>query len=144
MANTHIPLFYRLFFLYIDPLFNLSGIYVSFLDHTAYLSMGVPRSLTTTPTPITEYLIMALGSWSLSILVIQTLLLQQYRDVKLWKIVMFGILLTDFGLVYGLYAANPTGIWQVGKWMQGEWISHGIFATVIPIRMAFLAGVGMV
>jgi hypothetical protein len=144
MGNSHIPLFYRIFFLYIDPCICLSGIYVCFFDHGTYLEMGVPRALTrhSSSSPLTSHLINALGAWSLCIFALQTLLLQQYRDVKIWKIFMFAVLLTDLGLVYSIYESDPVMAVSVGKWEKAEWTNHGIFGTVIVIRTAFLLGVG--
>jgi hypothetical protein len=143
MAKSHIPLFYRIFFLYIDPLICLSAIYLCFFDHTTYLEMGVPRSLARhSSSPLTSHLINVLGAWSLCIFALQTLLLQQYRDVKLWKIFMFAVLLTDLGLVYAVYEADPVMAVSVSKWEKGEWTNHGILGTVIAIRTAFLLGVG--
>jgi hypothetical protein len=143
MANSHIPLFYRIFFLYIDPLICLSAIYLSFFDHSTYLSLGLPRTLTHhSSSPLTSHLITALGAWSLSIFALQTLLLQQYRDVKIWKIFMFAVLLTDLGLVYAVYVADPVMAVSVGKWETAEWTNHGILGVVILIRTAFLLGVG--
>ncbi|KAE9365464.1 hypothetical protein N431DRAFT_420643 [Stipitochalara longipes BDJ] len=143
MANSHIPLFYRVFFLYIDPLFCLSGIYLCLFDHAAYLELGVPRALTRhSASPLTSHLITVLGAWSVSIFALQTLLLQQYRDVKLWKIFMFAILLTDLGMVYAVYEADPVMATSVSKWESGEWTNHGILGLVIVMRTAFLLGVG--
>jgi hypothetical protein len=143
MANSNIPLFYKIFFLYIDPLLCLSGVYLCFFDHKTYLEMGVPRALTRhVSSPLTSHLITVLGAWSVSIFALQTLLLQQYRDVKLWKIFMFAILLTDLGMVYAVYEADPMMAVSVSKWEKGEWTNHGILGMVIAIRTAFLLGIG--
>jgi hypothetical protein len=143
MANSHIPLFYRVFFLYIDPLICLSGIYLCFFDHATYLEMGVPQALTRhSPSPLSSYLITVIGAWSLSIFAMQILLLQQYRDVKVWKIFMFAILLTDLGMVYAVYEADPVMAVSVSKWGRGEWTNHGILGIVIAVRTAFLLGIG--
>lgn len=143
MANSHIPLFYRIFFLYVDPLFCLSGVYLCFFDHETYLEMGVPRIFANlTHSPLPHYLITVLGAWSLSIFALQTLLLQQYRDVKLWKIFMLAILLTDLGMVYAVYQADPVMAVSVSNWEKGEWTNHGILGMVIAVRTAFLLGIG--
>jgi hypothetical protein len=72
----------------------------------------------------------------------QILLLQQYRDVKVWKIFMFAILLTDLGMVYAVYEADPVMAVSVSKWGRSEWTNHGILGIVIAVRMAFLLGIG--
>ena len=137
MAN--IPAFYRIFFLYIDPLINLSGSYILFFDHPTYVKNGTPNYISVDAIdPIVQYLLLSLGSFSLCIFGLQTLLLQQYRDVKIWKIVMFSILLTDLGLIYTIYAGDPKGFWDIGGWSGGDWSNVAILSTVISIRSAFL------
>ena len=66
MAPT-IPLFYRIFFLYVDPLICLSGIYLSFLDNPTFVENGLPQILvpyTQTPSgaALTDHFLNTLGS----------------------------------------------------------------------------------
>jgi hypothetical protein len=155
-----IPLFYRIFFLYIDPLICLSGIYLFFFDHASYVQNGVPSILSSrisiipnsdpitnlSLTPITHHLITALGSYSLFVLIMQILLLQQFRgDVRIWKTVQFGILVIDLGLLYGNWKAEAAYEKQglEGRRLQiADWLNNGILAGVAVVRGAFLAGVG--
>src|SRR6266536_4851758 len=130
---AHIPLFYRIFFLYIDPFICLSRIYIFFLDHATYIRSGTPHSISsiiaaTSPLPpLTSYLLTALGSYSVFIFAMQILLLHGFKDapqglnVKIWRIVEFGILLIDLGLFYGIYQADPKEFFEVGKcWTKCE------------------------
>lgn len=62
-----IPLFYRVFFLYIDPLICLSGIYLSFFDNPKFIENGLPQILVPyTQTPpgaaLTDYFLNTVGS----------------------------------------------------------------------------------
>jgi hypothetical protein len=62
-----IPVFYRVFFLYIDPLVCLSGIYLSFFDNATFVANGLPPILASyTQTPagkaLTKYFLNSLGS----------------------------------------------------------------------------------
>jgi hypothetical protein len=149
---AHIPLFYRIFFLYIDPLICLSGIYIFFFDHQLYIENGTPVAISsaksTALTPFTEYLLFALGSYSLFVFTMQILLLHGFRNapgglnVRIWRIVMFGILLIDLGLIYCVYNVDPKGFWNVRSWDSGEWTNNGILGLVIVIRSAFLLGIG--
>ncbi|KAK0124187.1 hypothetical protein ONS95_009169 [Cadophora gregata] len=139
---VEIPAFYRIFFLYIDPLVCLSGIYVLFFDHATYLTSSVPHAIPVkTIDPLTRYLLTALGSYCLCIFGIQIFLLRQFLDIKIWRIVMFSILLTDLSLLYGVYATDPKGFCDVGGWTSGDWTNNGILLTVIGIRSSFLLGI---
>jgi hypothetical protein len=146
---AHIPLFYRLFFLYIDPLICLSGIYLAFLDPQSFLLNAVPSALTSsidpTTAPLAAYLIISIGAYSLAILSLQLLLLHGLKDapnglnVKLWKILQFSILLIDIGLIYGIYVSSPA---ELATWAGKDWGNVGILGALIIIRSAFLVGIG--
>lgn len=145
---THIPAFYRIFFLYIDPLICLSSIHLFFFSHSSYITNGTPRIISAQITdpnslsPLEHYLLTALGAYSLCIFALQILLLQIYRDVKIWKVVIFAVLLTDLALVWDVWHADPNGFWELGKWTSAEWGNNGILGGLIVIRSAFLLGVG--
>ena len=91
---------------------------------------------------------MAIGSYSLCVLAMQILLLQQFKDapdgldLKVWRIVQFGILLIDLGLLWGVWVAHVEGGVDWGRWEGGEWANNGILGLVAVIRSAFLLGVG--
>jgi len=55
---------------------------------------------------------------------------------------MFSILLTDLGMVYAVYEADPLMAVSVSKWGSGEWTNHGILGLVIVMRTAFLLDIG--
>ncbi|KAG0650868.1 hypothetical protein D0Z07_2441 [Hyphodiscus hymeniophilus] len=151
---AHIPRFYRVFFLYADPLICLSGIYFFFFDHYTYIQNGVPSGLSSQMTspaslsPLVKHLITALGSYSLFVFVMQIMLLHQFKDapqglnVKIWRIVQLGILLIDLGLFYGTYVTDPKAAFDFGRWESGDWTNNGILAMVVLIRSAFLIGLG--
>jgi hypothetical protein len=150
----NIPLFYRIFFLYIDPLICLSGVYIFFFAHPFYIENGLPSAIsglipkTASITPLTEYLLIALGSYSLFVFTMQILLLHQFRNalegmnVRIWRIVIFGILLIDLGLIYGVYKTDPKAFWNVSGWKSRDWTNNGILGMLIVIRSAFLLGIG--
>jgi hypothetical protein len=149
---SHIPRLYRIFFLYIDPLICMSGIYIFFFDHALYIENGTPTAISRAPdtalTPFTNYLLIALGAYSLFVFCMQILLLHGFKNapnglnVKIWRIVQFGILLIDFGLVYCVWQVDDKGFWDVKGWDEGEWTNNGILGTVILTRSAFLLGIG--
>jgi hypothetical protein len=151
---ARIPLFYRIFFLYIDPLICLSEIYLFFFDYNTYIQNGVPNIIssrittTTTPSRLVEHLTIALGSYSVFVFAMQVLLLHQFKDapqglnVKIWRIVQFGILLIDLGLFYGLYTADSKAALDVNRWNSKDWANNGILGILVVIRSAFLVRLG--
>jgi hypothetical protein len=152
--SSHIPTFYTILFLYVDPLINLSGIYLEFFDQNNYLENGVPSLLTSNVSqtdaiyPLVQYLILALGSFSVCILAFQVLLVHGFKNaanglnVTIWKIVMFGILLSDLGLLYAIYIADSETFLNLSMWGSGDWTTNGILGSLVIFRTAFLLGVG--
>ncbi|KAF8851584.1 hypothetical protein BDZ45DRAFT_143571 [Acephala macrosclerotiorum] len=151
---AHIPLFYKVIFLYIDPLICLSGIYLTFFDRQYFIKNGIPSVLTsktaqaTGTSPLAEHLIKSIGSYSICIFALQILLLHQFKDapnglnVRLWKILMFSIALIDVGLLYGVYEASPDAFWEIGSWSSGDWGNNGILGSLVVLRTAFILGIG--
>jgi uncharacterized protein YhhL (DUF1145 family) len=150
---SRIPLFFRVFILYVDPFISLLAVYLCFFDPHAYIQNGVPGTLlsstisNTIIPPLVEYIIMVVGSFSLCISAVQILLLHGFKDapnnlnIKIWKIVMLGVLLADMGLVYSVYHADPTAFMKLGAWKSGDWINNGVLGALIAIRVSFLLGV---
>ena len=149
-----IPLLYRIFFLYIDPIICLSGIYLFFFDHHTFIQNGVPGVISSqvspisTLSPLNNYLITALGSYSVFVFVMQIFLLHQFKDtprglnIKIWRTVQFGILLIDLGLLYGVYVTDPKAALDVSGWRIGDWTNNAILGLVVLVRSAFLVGIG--
>jgi hypothetical protein len=157
---SQMPLFYRIFFLYIDPLICLSGIYLCFFDQRTFILNGIPSLITSNHlqsqihsspnsvlniTPATTYFIHSLGAYSLCIIFLQISLLWGFKDVgngigvKVWKNVQLGILLIDLGL---LWAVGHAVGWGIDSWVQGDWVNVGILGMVAIIRSCFLIGIG--
>lgn len=152
MAVAHIPALYRIFFLYIDPLFSTAGIYGFLFDHKLFIESGVPVALkklpTTTLTPFSEHMITTLGAYTLFILAMQILLVHGFKDepnglnVRIWRIAMFGMLLVDFIILWTMYSASPDVFFHVSKWEAGDYTNNVITGLVTVMRIAFLLGVG--
>jgi len=66
----------------------------------------------------------------------------QGLNVRIWRIVEFGILLIDLGLFYGIWKADPKEFVEVGQWASGDWTNNGILGCVVVVRSAFLLGIG--
>jgi hypothetical protein len=154
---AHIPFFYRILPLYIEPLAFLVGIRVCFFDPHTFIKNFVPSAVsslfsnTDSLPPATEHLIRFLGCVYLLGFVMRALLLWQFQDgpnginVQIWRIVMFSDLLTDFVYTCCVYLVDPVGFctaWDVKGWESRDWTSTGISGMVIAMRIAFLLGIG--
>ena len=153
---AYIPTFYRIFFLYIDPLINFSSLYLFFFDHATYISQTIPKSILPPSfylahpeiTPLENHLITALGSYSIAFLALQISLIHGFKNapsglnVKIWKILNGAILLTDLGLLVGGYLSDPAGMVNLAGWGSMEWGNYGALGVIAAIRAAFLLGIG--
>jgi len=151
MATIKIPALYRIFFLYIDPLIGLSGLYIFFFDHAFFLKTGLPASIATEAqyTPVVRFLLFSLGSYFLAIAAMQVYLLQAYKNapnglnLRIWKFVQAAILMIDLGLLGTMIDADPSTAMRPGRWGEGEWSNFGVLGLVIAFRSSFLLGVGL-
>lgn len=70
-------------------------------------------------------------------------LLRYTRDVKVWKLFEFGILITDITLFYSLWKAlEAQGRLQLESLRWEEWGTVAITGFVTLVRVLFLLGAG--
>ena len=72
------------------------------------------------------------------------MLLRSTDDLKVWKIVLAGIVLCDVLHLWGsLEVLGSQGFWDVRKWRWEEWVSLGMLWGPGAMRVMFCAGVGL-
>ncbi|KAF2832210.1 hypothetical protein CC86DRAFT_451805 [Ophiobolus disseminans] len=135
-----IPLFFRLFFTYVDPLICLWGAYMDFFLPRLVLSSHIPL-----PTPDIGHsmILKQRGGGMLNFGIISAVLLRYTYDVKIWNIVQVANLIVDLAYFWAVYEAlSVQGRLDVGTWRKEDWGSVVITGTAGIVRMVFLAGVG--
>ncbi|KAF2262503.1 hypothetical protein CC78DRAFT_315136 [Lojkania enalia] len=135
------PLFYRLFFTYLDPLICIWGAYMDFFDPTLVLSSHFPE-----PTADMGHamILRQRGGGMLNFGFVSAVLLRYTADIHIWRIVQFADLLVDityFWAVWGVLDAQ--GRLDPGTWRAEDWGSIGITGTAFTVRALFLAGAGV-
>ncbi|KAK9321777.1 hypothetical protein V1517DRAFT_325360 [Lipomyces orientalis] len=143
---------YRLYFLYFEPFFALSGAYLPIFRSEFYLSITVPHSILyptpNSPSPSTQPLTGLLLT-QISILYAffsfnEAVVLRCTDDLRVWRALLSGCLLSDFGHLYAnLIVADPTIFWNPWSWGVDEWGNLGILWAGAILRVAFLWGVGV-
>lgn len=73
----------------------------------------------------------------------EALVLRSTSDLRVWKTVLFGLLVADFGHLYSLKELGPEVYWNVLKWNAMDWGNVGFVCAGATMRMMFLAGVGL-
>jgi hypothetical protein len=138
-----LPLWYRIFFLYIEPVSGLLGAYFAAFRQNDYLDLTHSPSAPPIGIPLgTSIALTQLGNLYLLFSLIEALVLRSTNDIKVWRAVMIGMLVADFG---HLYSVSPLG-WEVFYDVKNyNAIDYGnvlfVYAGAMT-RSAFLYGIG--
>ena len=156
MATTtpRIPLLYRLFFLYIEPISALVGAYFAALQPADYLAYLAPTPASAAavasvapPTPTLISLFQLANLYLLSALN-EHFVLSSTSDQRVWRRLLFGLLVADFGhLATMIPLAQEKGFYDVfvniPRWSAMEWGSVGFVYAGASMRISFLSGLGI-
>ncbi|PCH40691.1 hypothetical protein WOLCODRAFT_131471 [Wolfiporia cocos MD-104 SS10] len=151
MADTSpIPLLYRLFFLYIEPISAVVGAYYAAArqsDYLAYLS-SAPSGAAPGPSPLptpTRTALFQLANLYLLFALNEHLVLASTPAHRTWARLLLGLLVADLGhLATMLPLAAEKGYAEVflrfWRWDAMEWGSVGFVYAGASMRVAFLTG----
>ncbi|KAH9939386.1 uncharacterized protein BXZ73DRAFT_43917 [Epithele typhae] len=151
-SSADIPLLYRLFFLYIEPLSALVGSYFAAGQPTAYLTYLAPTPAgalaAQAPPTATLVSLYQLSNLYLLFALNEHLVLSSTRARGVWRALLFGLLVADLGhLATMVPVAQEKGFAAVflrfWGWNAMEWGSVGFVYAGAAMRSAFLLGVGL-
>ena len=137
------PLPYRVFFLFIEPISALVGAYFAHFDQSSYLTL---TDASTAPSPIprgTSIVLSQLANLYLLFALNEALVLRAATDLRVWKTVLFVLLVADFGHLYSIYALGPEIYWTYSRWNSIDWGNIPFVYLGASMRIAFLADVGL-
>jgi hypothetical protein len=141
-----LPAAYTTFFLFIEPISALVGAFYAHFKPLDYLQMthlsSSPSYASTIPLS-TNIVLTQLANLYLLFALNEALVLRSTSDLRVWKTVLFGLLLADFGHLYSVSALGPEIYWSFWKWNAMDWGNIGFVYAGVMMRMAFLAGVGL-
>jgi hypothetical protein len=145
-GSSNIPLLYRLFSLYIEPVATAVGAYYAALDQRAYMHLTLPSasgSLLGTSISTRESIVLyQLANLYFVFALNEALVLRATSDVRVWKVFLFGLLLADFG---HLASVAPVGLdvyYRFWEWNSMYWGNLGFVYVGALMRSCFLMGVG--
>jgi len=73
----------------------------------------------------------------------EALVLRSTSDFRVWKTVLFGLLVADFGHLYSIKELGSEVYWNVLKWNAMDWGNVAFVYAGATTRIMFLAGVGL-
>ncbi|KAF9692419.1 hypothetical protein EKO04_009710 [Ascochyta lentis] len=141
MTPPNIPLVYRLWHLWIEPAMALNGarylwsmpdVYHQYMPGTSAWS---PKSQIIYDQLAATYMLFAFN---------QAVTLRVVQEVRLWKVLLFGMALCDAGHIYSVWAEMGTrDMLSPSVWRPSDWVT--MVSTVGPffLRLAFVLGVGL-
>ncbi|KAL2128461.1 hypothetical protein VTI74DRAFT_9130 [Chaetomium olivicolor] len=142
VAGFTLPLPYRLFFLLIEPIATAVGAYYAFFDQKTYLDLTHASSA---PSPIplgTSIAMSQLANLYMAFALSEALVLRSTSDLRVWKAVLFCLLVADFGHLWTVRVLGRDIYWSVTEWNAIDWGNIGFVYVGASMRMAFLTGIG--
>ncbi|KAK3667682.1 hypothetical protein LTR22_001497 [Elasticomyces elasticus] len=143
-ATTAVPLLYRVLLQYIEPLFTLGGIALVLMKPEQYLQTMTRGTVTSLGRPADWLMTELVGGW-MHFAFTEAVVLRLVDDLRVWKLLCVGMLLSDLAYTYSLVQA-------VGGWVEWVRLSHWTFddwlATIMTVpfvltRVAILADIGL-
>ncbi|MCJ1336513.1 hypothetical protein MMC09_001789 [Bachmanniomyces sp. S44760] len=150
MASTskaiqiRVPLHYRCFFLFLEPVSALAGAYYAFMRQQTYLELTHATSAPTNGIPLSIQIVLAqLSNLYFLFALNEALVLRATADLRVWRAVLFCLLIADLGHLYSVRGLGIQVYWDVTKWNAIDWGNIGFVYAGAATRIAFLYGIGL-
>lgn len=142
MAQQSIHRFYRVWFTCVDPLTLIPTVYALIYAPEFMLEGLIPPSMAVY-NPIEGFFYHQLAALYAFVGMILGGVLRVTSDVKVWRIIVAGVLLIDVAILASMYVSlERQGRLEMASWRSQDWGSLLWTGGVAVIRGLFLAGVG--
>ncbi|KAI9695514.1 MAG: hypothetical protein M1836_006431 [Candelina mexicana] len=139
-----LPAAYRLFFLTIEPIATLVGAYFAHFQPQTYLDLTHAPSSPSLSIPLgTQIVLTQLSNLYLVFALNEALVLRATSDLKVWRTLLFCLLIADLGHLYSVSGLGWDVYLNVMAWNAIDWGNMGFVYLGAMMRVAFLAGIGM-
>ncbi|KAK2032483.1 hypothetical protein LX32DRAFT_649934 [Colletotrichum zoysiae] len=138
-----IPRLYRVFFLGIEPISALVGAYYAHVRPDDYLQLTHAASKPDVVPQGTSIVLSQLANLYLLFALNEALVLRSTSDLRVWKTVLFVLLVADIGHLYTVRSLGPEVYYNFTKWNAIDWGNVPFVYLGASMRIAFLAGVGL-
>ncbi|KAK5989876.1 hypothetical protein PT974_08138 [Cladobotryum mycophilum] len=142
---VRLPFIYRIFFLVIEPISALVGAFYTHFKQPEYLQFLREEGVHTSGSisPATSVAMSQLANMYFFFALNEAIVLRSTWDMKVWKAVLFVLLVADVGHLYSMRALGPGIYYDVTNWNAGDmgnvpWVYAGA-----ALRICFLAGIGL-
>ena len=146
-ASIHLPTIYRLFFLFVEPVSALAGAYFAHFRQHDYLSMthaaSAPAAAGADVPVVSSVVLSQLANLYLLFTLNEALVLRTTADRRVWRTLLFGLLVADLGHLYALRPLGSDVYWRADQWNAMDWGNVPFVYLGASMRLAFLFGVGL-
>jgi hypothetical protein len=141
-AASPIPIFYRLVFLYIEPVSTLLGAIHAHYLQSKYLSLTHAASFPSVIPLGTSIVLSQLANLYLLLCINEALVLRVTNDPKVWRAFILGLLIADLGHLYSVRLVGSWVYYEFWNWNAIDWGNVPFVYWLAVVRCFFLAGVG--
>lgn len=142
-----LPIPYKIFFLLIEPISALVGAFYAHFRQRDYLLLTHAASAPIfTPMPTgTSIVLSQLANLYLFFALNEAIVLRATSDLRVWKSVLFILLLADLGHLWSLKELGWEiyAPWNFARWNAIDWGNIPFVYFGALMRLAFLADIGM-
>ena len=140
------PLPYRLFFLYLEPISAILGAYFAHVQPSTYLQLTHAASAPGEDATLalsTKVVLSQLANLYFLFAVNEGLVLRATRDIRVWRVLLFGLLVADVGHLYSVYPLGIDKYWRFWVWNIMDWGNIAFVYAGAAMRISFLLGLGL-
>jgi hypothetical protein len=142
MSDTlpHFPLIYRVFFLWLEPLMALGGSVLCHFDPASFLRT---MSATASYSPSSQVIYDQLAATYVLFAFNEAVVLRVTKDLRVWKMMMAGLLLCDGLHLYASWSIMGThAFMRPWLWRPEDILNLILLYIPVILRTAFIRGAG--
>ena len=133
-----------MFFLTIEPISALVGAYFANFQPQTYLQLTHVSSAPHGTIPLgTQVVLTQLANLYFLFAINEALVLRSTSDLRVWRTLLFGLLVADFGHLYSVWGLGAAVYWKVQDWSAMDWGNVGFVYAGAIMRISFLLGIGV-
>lgn len=138
-----LPLPYRLFFLWIEPISTIVGAYFAHFEQQKYLDDTMMTAGGLGVSTRESIVLSQLANLYFAFTLNEALVLRATNSRKVWSTLLLGLLIADFGHIYACKAAGVDLYYSFWTW-NAMWAGNLGFVYVgATLRTCFLLGIGL-
>lgn len=144
--RVKVPIIYRAFLLLIEPVFALFGAILAHFKPLNYLQLthGATAPLTASTIPLSTNIVLSqLANLYLLFAFNEAVILRLTSDRRVWRTLLLGCLIADFGHLYSVSALGSDIYWKFTQWNIMDFGNVGFVYAGACLRIAFLCGIGL-